>query len=77
LAELTPAGMTCEAWFYLDSVGLLASLANRALLRQSMPTKAQIAVWDRILVPTSTVVDRLLNFTVGKSVVMVWRRRVG
>ena len=60
---------------YLDSVGLLASLANRLLLRQSLPTARQIAVWDKALVPASKWLDPLTFRCVGKSVLSVWRRR--
>ena len=39
---------------YLDSVGMAASLANRVLHRQ-VPTREQILLWDRIMVPLSRV----------------------
>ena len=61
--------------FYLDAVGLLASLCNRLLLRQQMPTSRQIQVWDRFLVPLSRWVDPLLGYRLGKSIVGVWRKR--
>jgi SAM-dependent methyltransferase len=60
--------------FYLDSCGLLLSLANRLLLRQSLPTVKQILVWDRVVVPVSRLVDPLLCFRAGKSIVGVWQR---
>jgi hypothetical protein len=59
---------------YLDSVGLLASLANRLMLRQSMPTPRQIAVWDRGMVRVSRWLDPLLRYNLGKSVLGVFRR---
>jgi hypothetical protein len=59
---------------YLDSVGLLASLANKALLRQSMPTERQIGFWDGVLVPMSRVMDKLTLHCIGKSVLGVWRK---
>ena len=74
LLGLTPPGTYCEACFYLDSVGLLALLGNRVLLRQSMPTKRQIALWDRVFVRASIGVDRLCNFKLGKTVIAVWRK---
>ncbi len=57
---------------YLDSVGLLASLANRALLRQGMPTPTQIQVWDSLFVRASRLMDPLLGHQVGKSLLGVW-----
>jgi 2-polyprenyl-3-methyl-5-hydroxy-6-metoxy-1,4-benzoquinol methylase len=58
---------------YLDSIGVAASLANRLLLKQSMPTKAQILTWDRLMVPLSRLVDPLLLHRFGKSVLGIWR----
>ena len=59
---------------YLDSVGMLASLGNRFILKSSMPNPAQIAVWDRFMVPPSHLVDPLLGYSLGKSVLAVWRK---
>jgi SAM-dependent methyltransferase len=58
---------------YLDGVGLLASLANRIVLRSGDPTKSQICFWDSCMVPLSRVVDPLLGYRVGKSIIGVWR----
>lgn len=71
--RLVPAGARLERAFYLDSVGMLLSLGNRLLLRQSAPTPAQVRLWDRLFVPCSTVVDPLTLGRLGKSVVGVWR----
>jgi hypothetical protein len=49
-----------------------ASLANRLLLRASMPTAGQIMFWDRVLVPVSRVIDPVLARSIGKSVVAIW-----
>ncbi|ACA15493.1 Methyltransferase type 12 [Methylobacterium sp. 4-46] len=69
-----PDGLALTRLRYLDSVGLLASLANRALLRQAMPTAGQIAVWDRLMVPLSRRIDPLLFHRAGKSILAVWAR---
>jgi SAM-dependent methyltransferase len=60
---------------YLDGVGLLASLANRLVLRSGDPTKSQIRFWDSCMVPLSRVVDPLLGYRVGKSIIGVWRSK--
>jgi 2-polyprenyl-3-methyl-5-hydroxy-6-metoxy-1,4-benzoquinol methylase len=59
---------------YLDSVGVLASAANRFLLRQPMPSKAQLQFWDTFLVPCSRLADRCLMHSAGKTIVAIWRR---
>lgn len=59
---------------YLDSLGVLVSLANRIVLRSSMPTPRQIAVWDKLVIPLSRVVDPLLGYRAGKSLLEVRRK---
>ncbi len=71
---LAPEGLTTARLVYLDSVGLLASLANKLLLRSDMPGPSQIAIWDRVLVRLSRLVDPALGHSAGKSVLAVWRK---
>ena len=74
LGALEPEGLAREALFYLDSVGLCASLANRLVLHQSAPSLSQVRTWDQLMVPVSRILDPLLLRSVGKSIVGVWRR---
>jgi SAM-dependent methyltransferase len=74
LTELKPPGVELLAAFYLDSAGLLASLGNALLLRASMPTQAQIRIWDSYLVPISRRIDGVLGRSIGKTVVVAWRQ---
>jgi SAM-dependent methyltransferase len=74
LAAVAPPGLAAEASFYLDVAGAGLSLANRLLLRQAQPTAAQIATWDRYVIPLSLVLDRVAGRFAGRSVVAVWRR---
>ena len=53
---------------------MLASLGNRLVLQRSMPSQRQIAVWDRLMVPLSRLIDPLLGYSLGKSVLAVWRK---
>jgi 2-polyprenyl-3-methyl-5-hydroxy-6-metoxy-1,4-benzoquinol methylase len=57
---------------YLDSVGMLTSMANKYILKQDYPTKDQILFWDRWIIPVATVVDRLVFFSFGRSILSVW-----
>jgi SAM-dependent methyltransferase len=59
---------------YADCVGVLLSVMNRVLLRQSDPTLRQVRFWDRAVIPVSRVLDPLLRPPFGKSVVAVFRR---
>ncbi len=74
LGALTPGNATLVRLAYLDSVGLLASLANRLLLRSAEPTHRQIQLWDKGMVRTSRYLDPMLGRRIGKSVLGVWRR---
>jgi hypothetical protein len=58
----------------LDSVGLFASLANRFILRSPMPTPAQIAAWDRVMVPVSRLLDPMTGHRLGKSAIVIWQK---
>jgi SAM-dependent methyltransferase len=69
---LTPK-LKVESLIYLDSLGVLVSLANRFLLKQNNPTLKQIKIWDKFIVPCSKYADRLVNFSFGKSILAVIR----
>lgn len=73
LRSVGPSELQVVCARYLDAAGVLASAANRVLMRSSMPTAGQLALWDNVLVPASRLLDPLLAYRVGKSVVCVWR----
>lgn len=75
VGKLCAPGVHLERVFYLDSIGLAASLANRLLLKQSVPTPGQLRVWDGLLIPLSRIADALLGYRFGKQIVAVWERR--
>lgn len=74
MRRLTPGETSLESLFYLDACGIAASAGNQALLRESMPTREQIRFWDRRIIPLSRLIDPLLRYSVGKSIVGVWRK---
>jgi len=74
IASLAPGGLRVQKLVYLDSAGLLASTGNRIILNRALPSRRQIRIWDRLLVPVSRVVDPLLGGRAGKSILAVWRR---
>ncbi|HEX2723109.1 MAG TPA: class I SAM-dependent methyltransferase [Gemmatimonadaceae bacterium] len=75
LTSIIPPGLEPIRVCYADSAGMLLSLANKLLLRRSLPTVQQILFWDRRIIPVARRVDRLLNHSIGRSVVGVFRRR--
>ena len=74
LAAITPPGMKLERIFHLDSVGMLASLGNKLVLRSASPKPSQIALWDKLMVPCSRLLDPLTGFSLGKTIIGVWRK---
>ena len=74
LRLLTPPATRMTEAIYVDSVGLLASLANRLLLRASLPSVRQISSWDRLMVTASEFVDLLEGRTLGKTVIAIWEK---
>lgn len=65
----------CISLRYLDSVGLVASLGNRLLLKSKMPSKQQILLWDKVMVPISKILDPLIQYSIGKSILGIWQKR--
>lgn len=74
LRAVGPNSLTPVTFFYLDAVGVAASLANCVMLKQASPTIEQVAFWDRRIVPLSTMIDPLLLRSFGRSVVGIWQK---
>ena len=74
LRAAAPEKLPIEKLVYLDAAGMLASAANRMLLKSAMPTERQILTWDRMLVPVSRLIDPIFAGCVGKSVLGIWRK---
>jgi len=74
LRGVGPEDLRAVRFRYLDSVGMVLSFGNRALLKASSPSLAQIRFWDTRIVPLSRVLDPLLGYRVGKSVLGIWQK---
>ncbi|HMO60965.1 MAG TPA: methyltransferase domain-containing protein [Ferruginibacter sp.] len=61
--------------FYADSLGLLSSLANKWILKQPYPTQRQISFWDTFIIPASTITDKIIFHSAGRSVIGIWKKR--
>jgi SAM-dependent methyltransferase len=73
LREITPPGCRIERLRHLDSAGFFASLANRLVLRAPALSPAQVSFWDGTLVPASRILDPLIGYRFGRSLLAVWR----
>jgi 2-polyprenyl-3-methyl-5-hydroxy-6-metoxy-1,4-benzoquinol methylase len=74
LEAIVPAEMVKKKLFYLDSLGLLASVVNKYFLKQDYPTLKQINFWDKTIVRISKVTDFLINYQTGKSLIGIWQK---
>jgi 2-polyprenyl-3-methyl-5-hydroxy-6-metoxy-1,4-benzoquinol methylase len=73
IRAISPASLRLERMRYLDCAGMTLSAANMLMLRQSMPTKTQLRFWDRWVVPISRVLDPLFGYSIGKTIIGIWR----
>jgi 2-polyprenyl-3-methyl-5-hydroxy-6-metoxy-1,4-benzoquinol methylase len=73
LGAIAPPALERIALRYLDSAGLLVSMGNRLLLRRDQPTSRMIDLWDTYLVPVSRVLDTVIRFKGGRSLLGIWR----
>src|SRR5258706_8672683 len=74
LRAIAPLGLHEEKSIYLDAFGVLASAGNLLFLQAANASEGQMRFWDNYLVPVSRFMDRLLAFSLGRSVLTVWRK---
>jgi SAM-dependent methyltransferase len=74
LAAVFPSSLRRVELFYLDSLGMIASLANKFLLRQHAPNAGQVRFWDGYIIPVSRILDPLLFYAIGRSVIAVYEK---
>lgn len=74
IKKVIPNSITQITLLYLDSIGLFASLANKVLLKQAHPGKKQIHIWDTCIVGISKIIDPLLGYSVGRSLLGIWEK---
>ncbi len=74
LSALTPPDCRIERMIYLDAVGVSLSFGNRLLLRQSTPSDEQIQFWDKRIIPISRVIDRIIGYSAGRSIIGIWQK---
>lgn len=74
LANLMPSDLRLVSIKYLDSISILTNILNKVILKQQIPTLNQIKVWDKILIPISKVIDPIIRYSAGKSVLGIWQK---
>src|SRR5215831_13546057 len=74
LTAVFPRELERREVFYLDSLGMVASLANKFVLRQHAPGGGQVKFWDGYIIPVSRVLDRLVAYAAGRSVIAIFSK---
>jgi hypothetical protein len=74
LRAVVPQGLREEKCIYLDAFGVLASAGNLLFLQAAKASAGQMRFWDSFLVPISRFMDRALAFSLGRSVLAIWRK---
>ncbi|HNW96932.1 MAG TPA: methyltransferase domain-containing protein [Bacteroidales bacterium] len=59
---------------YMDSMGFLLSMVNHTFLKQKYPTQKQIIFWDKIVVPMSKIIDKVVFYKFGKSLLIIMKK---
>jgi len=60
--------------FYLDSLGLLASIANKYILKKEIPSLDNVFFWDKKLIPCSKIADLVIRKKIGKSLIGIYKK---
>jgi phospholipid N-methyltransferase len=76
LRDILPSNCYIAELKYLDSVGMLASIANKLILKSETPKVSQVILWDRYMVRASMFLDRFFGFLVGKSIIYVIKKKL-
>ena len=74
LTAAIPPEMQLKKIKYMDSMGFMASLANKFFLKQNYPTLKQINIWDKLIIPASRISDIVAFNSFGKSLIGVWQK---
>jgi SAM-dependent methyltransferase len=74
MRSLTCSTLLPRLFRYLDSFGLILSAGNRLLLHQELPTLEQIRWWDRRIIPISKLTDKIVRYSLGKTILGIWQK---
>ena len=60
--------------FHLESAGVSLLILNKYLFKKKYPDKRTIKIWDTYFIPVSRIIDRLLNYSTGKTIIGIWQK---
>jgi SAM-dependent methyltransferase len=75
LRTIAPRSLSLKKMIYLDIMGLLASILNKFFLKQKYPSLRQIEMWDKKMVRISKIIDPIINYRTGKTLIAIWKNQ--
>ena len=63
-----------EKIFYIDSMGYFVYRIFKIFINSPEPKKLMIQIWDKIFIPISKVLDKLIFNRVGKNLIVVIKK---
>jgi len=70
LSQIIPTEYHIVNAKYLDSLGFCLSTVIKIFPKKISPTEKNIQIWDKYLVPLSKLLDKLLGYKIGKSLLV-------
>lgn len=74
ISKIIPSDYRVVRAKYLDSIGFFLGIFLKILPFKILPTEKNIFFWDRYLVPVSKLLDKLLFYKFGKSLLLEIKR---
>lgn len=75
LRKIKPGTMVEKKMFYLESSGMLLLLINRFLSGKSYPSRTTVKFWDKVFIPVSRVIDKIIFHSFGKTIIGIWQKQ--
>jgi ubiquinone/menaquinone biosynthesis C-methylase UbiE len=74
LKTINSPNLLLKRMFYLDSTGVILLLLNKYLIKKKYPSTKDVRLWQSFFVPLSKVMDKILFYKFGKSIIGIWQK---
>lgn len=74
LKAVLPNGMKQQKLLYLESGGTVLLLMAKLFKQNSHPSLKQVLFWDKTVVPVSKILDKMIGYSYGKTIIGVWEK---
>jgi hypothetical protein len=74
LKAVLPDGMKQQKLLYLESGGTVLLLLAKLFKKNSHPSLRQVLFWDKTVVPVSKILDKVIGYSYGKTIIGAWEK---